>query len=167
MQTEDPGSRRYGARSGRYILGDDGVRTDGCPVPDADPAQDDTTSPKQHSRTDLRGLIKTLRQVVPVITREGDAMVEHTVIADDARLVYHHAVLMHEPDASSQLHLLVDLEAQDIPDISPHGLVKEDRRTSHGPRGTVRLDPRTEAVDRQSLAARVVPRQGCGLSVLL
>ena len=109
--TEDSSRRGNDARSRRDIRGDHGVRTDGRTVTDTDPAQDDTTNPKPHCGTDLRGVIQARGRVDSVAGGESDVMVKHTVVADDAFTVYHNTVLMVEPDAPPQTHRLVDLEA--------------------------------------------------------
>jgi hypothetical protein len=163
---EDSGGLGNNTRPGRHILRDNCVRADGRAVADSDPAKNDATSPERHSRADLRGLIQFLRRVGFLVRGEGDAMVEHTVVADDAPLVYDHAVLMVELDPPPQTRRPSDLDAQEVADIASQECMQDHGRTSQKSWKPIRTNRLTDAVDDKCLEAREVPAAGPGHSVL-
>jgi hypothetical protein len=154
---QDSSRLGYCACPRRDIRRDDGVRPDGRTVTDTDPAKNDTTGPKRHSRSNLRGLKRVPLRIDPAVGGESDAMMEHAIVADDASRIYHNAVLMIEDHASSQMRRPPDLDAQDIPDTGPHEFLQYRGRTSQEPREIVRTDPLTKAVDDKSLEAWEMP----------
>ena len=92
-------------------------------------------------------------------------MAKHAVVADDAPVIDHHAVLMVEPDAPTQAGPSADLEPHDIPDIAPRVLVQHRGWTSQKPGATACSKPLTDAVDDDGLEACVLPASGPGLPV--